>query len=60
MTEGRLSNKEFSEQDKVFRMACELASLPPSVRQASKFRRGKGLAFPRKIKAILMLKRVRR
>lgn len=53
----KLTNRQFSEQNKTFRGACkavklhtipstsETKTLPPTQRQASKFRMEKGLAF---------------
>jgi hypothetical protein len=32
------TNKEFAERDAGFRAACEAAKIPPTARQASKFR----------------------
>ena len=37
------TNVQYS-KDKVFVKACECAGLPPTIRQASKYRMGKGLA----------------
>jgi len=46
MTETkRLTNVQFSKEDKVFKQACKKAGTPPTARQASKYRRNKGLAF---------------
>jgi hypothetical protein len=44
------TNKEFAKENDLFRAACEMAqeehkNLKPTKRQASKFRRGKGIAF---------------
>jgi len=41
----KITNKEFLEQDQIFKRACELVQLPPTKRQASKFRNKKGKAF---------------
>lgn len=40
-----ISNSEFAETDQVFKKACELAGVPPSSRQASKYRNNRGLAY---------------
>uniref|UniRef100_A0A6M3Y4P3 Uncharacterized protein n=1 Tax=viral metagenome TaxID=1070528 RepID=A0A6M3Y4P3_9ZZZZ len=39
------TNKKFSQEDKGFKEACLQANVAPSTRQASKFRRGKGIAL---------------
>lgn len=36
--------REFARDNELFRKACELASIEPTKRQASKWIRGKGLA----------------
>lgn len=38
------SNIMYALKNRVFKKACELAELPPTTRQASKYRRGRGLA----------------
>lgn len=43
--DGRMTNREFAEHDREFRAACERAGIKPSVRQASKWRLGFGLAY---------------
>lgn len=43
-----MTNKEFSEQDKIFNKACEIAGIKSTKRQASKYRNGKGLAYKKK------------
>lgn len=48
-----IPNREFSSP--VFLKACELASVPPTKRQASKWRNGKGLARTFKNAALLKL-----
>lgn len=40
-----MTNKEFCEVDQQFRKACELAGIPPTPRQASKWLNLKGLAW---------------
>jgi hypothetical protein len=40
-----MTNKDFAEKDKKFKEACEVVKLPPTRRQASKWRNGKGLAY---------------
>jgi hypothetical protein len=39
-----VSNREFAEKDAFFREHCEKANVKPTVRQASKYRRGLGKA----------------
>lgn len=46
-----MTNKQFSQQDKVFQRACELAGIPVTARQASKYRAGKGKALRFKAQA---------
>ena len=40
-----MTNRKFSKTDKGFMEACEAAEVKPTVRQASKWRRGKGKAW---------------
>jgi hypothetical protein len=40
-----MTNKEFSTNNQLFKCACELASVEPTKRQASKWRRDTGKAF---------------
>ena len=40
-----MTNAEFAEQDQKFRKACEAVNIPATSRQASKFKRKKGLAY---------------
>lgn len=47
-----MTNKEFSEQDKVFNKACNIAGINPTKRQASKYRNGRGLAYRKKTLAV--------
>jgi hypothetical protein len=42
---GAVTNTEFANSDYVFRKACALADVPPSPRQASKYRNGRGVAY---------------
>jgi hypothetical protein len=42
---GPLTNKKFAVKDELFAQCCELANLPKTGRQASKFRMGLGKAF---------------
>jgi len=44
-TESKLTNKKFAEMDLLFRACCAWVQLPPTSRQASKFRRGLGRAY---------------
>ena len=46
------SNAWFSVNDTPFIEACRAAGLPATPRQASRFRRGKGLAFQNRIKEV--------
>jgi len=39
-----MNNAEFARQDRVFGVACGLAEIKPTKRQASKFRNGTGTA----------------
>ena len=45
MAEKVATNKTFCNTDIIFREACELAGVKPTVRQGSKYRNGKGKAF---------------
>ena len=45
MSEDRITNRDFSRHNKTFLLACEKASIPPTKRQASKFRSRRGLAY---------------
>jgi len=40
-----MSNREYAEKTKAFREACSEAQIEPTIRQASKWRNGKGKAF---------------
>lgn len=40
-----MNNTEFAEKDQEFRFACEKAQLPPTKRQASKYRLKSGRAY---------------
>lgn len=44
MEKKRIINKKFTE-DKFFIECCEKATIEPTIRQASKFRNEKGLAY---------------
>jgi len=48
-----MTNREFAEKDKDFRDACAAAKIPPSVRQASKYRLGFGKAWEARKHVIL-------
>lgn len=39
------TNKQFSETDDLFKKCCEAANTKPCARQASKWRRQRGLAY---------------
>lgn len=41
----RITNKEFSKKDEFFKKCCEAVDTKPTIRQASKFRNKKGLAY---------------
>lgn len=47
-----MTNKEFAEKHKVFRDLCTKAGLPATARQASKYRRGKGMVYKTFVKRI--------
>ena len=40
-----MTNREFLETNKHFKDACKEAGIPPTLRQASKFRRQLGIAY---------------
>lgn len=44
MSEKVMYNQDYANTNEVFRKACELADIPATSRQASKFRNEKGLA----------------
>lgn len=50
----RLTNYQFSKKDRVFLKACKLAKVEPTVRQASKFRMGKGLSSTVRARAVAL------
>lgn len=41
----RITNKKFAAEDETFKNACDKAGIEPTMRQASKYRRKKGLAI---------------
>jgi len=43
-----VTNKKFSEQES-FIKSCESAGIKPTKRQASKFRRGKGIVYKKEV-----------
>jgi len=47
-----MSNKmrlvKFAQENKFFRICCQCAKIEPTMRQASKFRNNKGIAFAHK------------
>jgi hypothetical protein len=50
-----MTNAQFIQADAMFRRCCEAAEIKPTKRQASKYRRQKGLAFSfKKIIVIIM------
>ena len=48
------SNAQFSRDDVIFRLACKMDGIEPTTRQASKYRRGNGLAHVQRAAAIRM------
>ena len=40
-----MTHREFAGTDGIFKLACELAKVQPTVRQASKFRSKRGSAY---------------
>lgn len=40
------TNKKTAQEDQVFRLACKLARVAPTQRQAAKFKRKEGRAWP--------------
>ena len=45
-----VSNESFAVTDELFKRKCVAAGIPPTGRQASKFRRGMGKAFNTEVK----------
>ena len=45
METNRITNREFSGKDILFRKQCEAVNLPITIRQASKYRRKMGKAY---------------
>jgi len=45
---GAIPNKVYAATDDAFKAACEKAGTPPTARQASKYRMGRGKAFKAK------------
>jgi len=45
MAKTMITNRKFSETDKMFIDSCEFAKIPPTSRQASKWRRKIGSAY---------------
>ena len=41
----RITNREFVEKHQNFNLCCKIAEITPTMRQASKFRNGRGLAY---------------
>lgn len=42
---GDVTHAEFAQNDRVFKLACDLAGIPATKRQASKWRNKRGLAY---------------
>ena len=55
-----MTHREFAETDEVFKLACELAKVKPTVRQASKFRSKRGSAYAFKKEAIMRLEALKK
>ncbi len=51
-----MMNRELGEKDRVFQIACEMAKVEPTKRQASKFLNQKGLAYPMRKLAVTKYK----
>lgn len=47
----KITNRKFSQEDRLFLKACELAGVEPTRRQASKFRNKNGSAYAQKARA---------
>lgn len=47
-----MTNLEFSKKDPIFAKACEIAKTPITMRQASKYRSNRGLAYSVRREAI--------
>ena len=54
-----MTNKEFIHDNPLFRKACQLAKIKATTRQASKYRRGFGLAITKKRLARTLLNQER-
>ena len=52
----RATNLHFATNDEIFKLSCDLAKIKPTARQASRYRRGKGLAYGFRTEAINALK----
>jgi len=50
-----VTNAIFARDNAVFRRACSLAGVPPTKRQASKFRGDRGRAFAKKAAAVRLV-----
>ena len=51
-TQYKVPNVELAESNWMFRLACELAKVPPTKRQASKWRNRRGLAYAQRNAAV--------
>lgn len=47
-----MNNQRFAETNAEFRQDCEAANIPPTRRQASKYRMGKGRAYQAKLQRL--------
>jgi len=45
---GQITNREFAQSNQEFRDACQKVGIPPTTRQASKWRLGLGLAWEKR------------
>lgn len=52
MRNNQMRAVKFMEENPLFKECCKLANIPPTKRQVSKFRMGKGDAFQMKDKVI--------
>jgi hypothetical protein len=52
-----MTNKEFARTDNVFKLACELAKVEPTSRQASKYRNRRGRAYTKRLDAKALVKK---
>jgi hypothetical protein len=53
-----MTNREFVKSDETFKVACELAKVRVTTRQASKWRNSKGAAFSKRVAAAQRMKEI--